>query len=62
MRINLKKTLASLAVALMLPVFALAQTISVSGTVADGSGVAIPGAAVMVVNSSNGAVTGVDGT
>ena len=62
MRINLKKTLASLAVALMLPVFALAQTISVSGTVADESGVAIPGAAVMVVNSSNGAVTGVDGT
>ena len=62
MRINLKKTLASLAVALMLPVFALAQTISVSGTVTDESGVAIPGAAVMVVNSSNGAVTSVDGT
>ena len=62
MRINLKKTLASLAVAMMLPVFALAQTIRVTGTVTDESGVAIPGAAVMVVNSSNGAVTGVDGT
>ena len=62
MRFNLKKTLAFVAVGLMLPLFAQAQSIRISGTVTDQSGAPVPGAAVMVVNSSNGAVTGVDGT
>ena len=62
MRFNLKKTLAFVAVGLMLPLFAQAQSIRISGTVTDGSGEAVPGAAVMVVNSTNGAVTGADGT
>ena len=61
MRFNLKKMLAFVAVGLMLPVFALAQTIRVTGTVTDQSGAPVPGAAVMVANSSTGAVTGVDG-
>ena len=62
MRFNLKKTLAFVAAGLMLPLFAQAQSIRISGTVTDGSGEAVPGAAVMVVNSTNGAVTGADGT
>jgi len=62
MRLNLQKTLAVLAACLMLPFFAQAQNITVSGTVRDASGETVIGAAVMVVNSSNGAVTGVDGT
>ena len=62
MRFNLKKTLAFVAAGLMLPLFALAQSVRVSGTVTDQSGAPVPGAAVMVVDSSNGAVTGVDGT
>ena len=62
MRFNLKKTLAVLAVCLTMPFFAQAQNISVSGTVTDQSGETVIGAAVMVVNSSNGAVTDVDGT
>ena len=62
MRFNLKKTLAVLAVGLAMPFFALAQNITVSGTVTDRSGETVIGAAVMVVNSTNGAVTGVDGT
>ena len=62
MQLNLKKTLAIVAASLMAPLFALAQNISVSGTVTDQSGEAIIGAAVMVVgDSTNGAVTDVDG-
>ena len=61
MRFNLKKTLAFVAAGLMLPLFALAQSVRISGTVTDQSGAPVPGAAVMVVDSSNGAVTGVDG-
>ena len=62
MRFNLKKTLAVLAACLAMPFFALAQNITVSGTVTDKSGETVIGAAVMVINSSNGAVTGVDGS
>ena len=62
MRLNLKKTLVVLAACLTMPFFALAQNITVSGTVTDASGETVIGAAVMVVNSQNGAVTGVDGT
>ncbi len=62
MQLNLKKTLALVAVSLMAPLFALAQNISISGTVTDKSGETVIGAAVMVVGSNNGAVTGVDGT
>ena len=61
MRFNLKKVLAFVAVGLMLPVFALAQTIRVTGKVMDQSGAPIPGAGVMVANSSTGAVTDLDG-
>jgi TonB-linked SusC/RagA family outer membrane protein len=45
-----------------MPFFAFAQNITVNGTVTDQSGETVIGAAVMVVNSSNGAVTDVDGT
>ena len=38
MRFNLKKTLAFVAVGLMLPLFAQAQSIRISGTVTDKSG------------------------
>ena len=62
MRLNLKKTLVVLAACLTMPFFALAQNITVSGTVRDASGETVIGAAVMVANSQNGAVTGVDGT
>ena len=61
MRFNLKKMLAFVAVGLMLPVFALAQTIRVTGRVTDQSGAPIPGAGVMVANSTTGAVTDLDG-
>ena len=62
MQLNLKKTLAIVAASLMAPLFALAQNISVSGTVTDQSGETIIGAAVMVVgDSTNGAVTDVNG-
>jgi len=62
MRFNLKKTLAVLAACLTMPFFAQAQNINVSGTVTDRSGETVIGAAVMVLNSTNGAVTDVDGT
>jgi TonB-dependent Receptor Plug Domain. len=62
MQLNLKKALAVVAASLMVPLFAFAQTITVSGTVTDKSGETVIGAAVMVANSTIGAVTGVDGT
>ena len=62
MQLSLKKTFGIVALALMIPFFAQAQNITVSGTVTDQSGETVIGAAVMVLNSSVGAVTGVDGT
>ncbi len=62
MQFNLQKTLLSAALALVLPFFASAQNITISGTVTDQSGETVIGAAVMVLNTSVGAVTGVDGT
>ena len=62
MKFNLKKALAIAALCLTAPFFASAQNINVSGTVLDQSGETVIGAAVMVLNSSVGAVTGVDGT
>ena len=62
MKFNLKKALALAALCLTAPFFAFAQNITVSGTVTDKSGETVIGAAVMVSNSSAGAVTGVDGT
>ena len=62
MQLNLKKTLLSAALVLTAPFFALAQNITVSGTITDQSGETIIGAAVMVLNTTVGAVTGVDGT
>ena len=61
MRFNLKKTLGLAALLLTLPFFALAQNLNISGTVTDSRGETVIGAAVMVVDSSNGAVTDVDG-
>ena len=62
MQLSLKKTIGIVALSLMIPFFAQAQNITVSGTVTDQSGETVIGAAVMVLNSSVGAVTGVDGT
>ncbi|MCR5350983.1 MAG: TonB-dependent receptor [Bacteroidales bacterium] len=62
MKFNLKKALMLAALCLTAPFFANAQNITVSGTVTDKSGETVIGAAVMVSNSSVGAVTGVDGT
>ena len=62
MQFNLKKALAVAALTLAAPFFALAQNITVSGTVTDASGETVIGAAVMVLNTTVGAVTGVDGT
>ena len=62
MKFNLKKALALAALCLTVPFFATAQNITVSGTVTDQSGETVIGAAVMLSNSSVGAVTGADGT
>ena len=62
MKFNLKKALALATLCLTVPFFALAQNITVSGTVVDQSGETVIGAAVMVLNSSIGDVTGVDGS
>ena len=62
MRLNLKKTLAILAVGLVMPFFAQAQNIRVTGTVTDQSGETVIGAGIMVQNTQNGTVSGADGT
>ena len=62
MQLNLKKTLAVLAVCLTMPFFAFAQSIKVSGTVKDQSGEPVIGAGIMVQNTQNGAVSGADGS
>ena len=62
MRFNLKKTLAILAVGLVMPFFAQAQNIRVTGTVTDQSGETVIGAGIMVQNTQNGTVSGADGT
>ena len=62
MKLNLQKALALAALCLTAPFFAHAQNITVSGTVTDQSGETVIGAAVMVLHSTVGAVTGVDGT
>ena len=61
MKFNLKKALASAALCLMAPFFAMAQNITVTGTVTDQSGETVIGAAVMV-SSSVGTVTNASGT
>ena len=61
MQLNLKKMLATAAVCLMVPFFALAQNITISGTVTDQSGEPVIGAGVAVQNTQNGAVTDLDG-
>ena len=62
MQLNLKKTLAVVALGLLAPLFALAQSIRVSGTVTDQSGEAVIGAGIVVQNTQNGTVSGADGT
>ena len=62
MQLNLKKTLLVMAASLVMPLFAIAQNITVSGTVTDQSGETVIGAAVMISGTNQGAVTSVDGT
>ena len=62
MQLNLKKTLLVMAASLVMPLFAIAQNINVSGTVTDQSGETVIGAAVMISGTNQGAVTSVDGT
>ena len=62
MQLNLKKTLLVMAASLVMPLFAIAQNISVSGTVTDQNGETVIGAAVMISGTNQGAVTSVDGT
>ncbi len=62
MQLNLKKTLLVMAASLVMPLFAIAQNITVSGTVTDQSGETVIGAAVMISGTDQGAVTSVDGT
>lgn len=62
MQLNLKKALLVMAASLVMPLFAIAQNISVSGTVTDQSGETVIGAAVMISGTNQGAVTNVDGT
>ena len=61
MQFNLKKTLSVLAAVLVLPFFALAQNVTVKGVVTDSSGEPVIGASLMVVNTTSGAVTDVNG-
>ncbi len=46
---------------LFLPMLSIAQQLTVTGTVTDDAGVAIPGAAVVVKGTSNGTITDFDG-
>ena len=62
MKLNLKSLFFSVSLTLAAAFGAYAQNINVSGTVTDKNGETVIGAAVMVLNSSVGAVTGVDGT
>ena len=61
MRFQLKKTLLALALGLAVPFFAAAQNVTVKGVVTDASGEPVIGASVMLVNTTNGAVTDIDG-
>src|SRR5690554_7506105 len=45
----------------LIPSLALAQTITVRGTVTDNTGSSLPGVTVLVVNSSRGIITDIDG-
>ena len=61
MKLNLKKMFLSAAFALAASFCVSAQNVTVSGTVTDQNGESVIGAAVMVVNSSIGAVTDING-
>ena len=61
MKLNLKMSLVSVLVALLLPVVAFAQNITIKGTVSDANGDPIPGAYVAVRNTTTGTVTDIDG-
>ncbi len=62
MQLKSKTVLLSVVTALLVPFCAQAQNITVSGTITDQSGETVSGAAVMVLNTTTGAVTGLDGT
>ena len=62
MHFILKKTFLALGLAIAVSFSAFAQNVTVKGTVADATGEPVIGASVLVVNTTNGAVTDVDGT
>ena len=58
---HFKKSFGTMLLALLLPVMAFAQNITVKGTVSDANGDPIPGAYVAVQNTTTGTVTDIDG-
>ena len=58
---QLKKALLTLGLGLAVPFFALAQSVIVKGVVSDSNGEPVIGASVLVVNTTTGAVTDIDG-
>ena len=62
MHFILKKTFLALGLAIAVSFSAFAQNVTVKGTVTDATGEPVIGASVLVVNTTNGAVTDVDGT
>ena len=62
MHFILKKTFLALGLAIAVSFSAFAQNLTVKGTVTDATGEPVIGASVLVVNTTNGAVTDVDGT
>jgi TonB-linked SusC/RagA family outer membrane protein len=61
MLIQVKKALSTLALCLAVPFFAPAQNVTVKGVVSEASGEPVIGASVLIVGTTNGAVTDVDG-
>jgi len=62
MKLNLKKSLGLMILVCMIPFTVFAQNITVKGVITDPNGETVIGASVAVQNSTNGTVTGVDGS